>query len=114
MKLHLTAISALIGLGLLASQASFGKDLSCADWSFDNPHCPAYITPAHATSAQPANAPQPAQCNDWSFNDPHCAAFISPPNRLAAANPVAAGNPAGAMCADWSFNDPSCPAYIRH
>lgn len=113
MELHLKAITALIGLGLLSSQASFGKDLSCTDWSFDNSHCPAYVASGHAASALPSGNLQPAQCTDWSFDDPHCAAHLSPSSHLASADPASAASPAGATCADWSFNDSACSAYIK-
>ncbi len=113
MKPHLAKIMALIGFGLLASQTSFGKDLSCSDWSFNSPHCPAYIAPHQAASGAAPGAPQAAQCSDWSFNDPHCAAYISPSSRLASANRITRTSQSGPACADWSFDDPTCPAYIK-
>ena len=98
---------------------------SCADWSFHDSRCVAYLTPStgkaaygEPTAGMGRAEEVPLSCEDWSFNDSRCPAYLT---RMAGKS--AYGEPSGTMrqteteiplsCEDWSFQDTRCPAHIR-
>lgn len=94
----------------------------CADWSFGDRSCSAYLTESRGKAAfgeptEQAMLPESTfnSCEDWSFNTPGCSAQISTAQGKAAFGETTApvGN-AAAYCSDWNFNDENCTGYIRN
>lgn len=94
----------------------------CADLSFNDPTCSAYLTrssgkAAFGESTEKSLRPDPSLnfCEDWSFNTPGCPAYLPRAEGKAAYGEATMPRfePAS-YCADWSFNDPNCAEYIRN
>lgn len=107
-QLILASICALLSVGAFAAQES----VACADWSYSNPSCPAYLGSQAPQASRAATVPgtQPAlACADWSFSDANCPAYLGNSTPRSA---VPSSSQMALSCSDWSFADPSCPAYI--
>lgn len=122
-------MAAIAGKPALADTHFVGKGgpAYCADWSFNDRNCPAYLERSEGKAAfgersgkvmRIENAPAYCLDNDWGFNDPNCPAYLERTEGKAAY-----GEPAGkamlrdatpTYCAenDWGFNDPNCPAFL--
>ena len=121
-------VAAVAGNSALADTRTVSmtdEPAACADWSFNNPQCAAFLAPSTGRAAygEPATGTMeravetPLSCEDWSFNDPKCPAHLARMEGKAAyGTPVEGGKRVEMIqtsCEDWSFNDPKCPAYIR-
>ena len=76
-KLSKLAALALFSAATFTTQAALADGLSCADWSFNNPGCSAYLKPTEKKAEAIVTASAGGTlCSDWSFNDSGCAAYI--------------------------------------
>lgn len=104
------AVAAFAALGAVSVYAD---NLSCADWSYNNPQCAEYVQGMAGKAAFGMPATQERvkveglACSDWSYNDALCSSYLT----HEVTGKAAFGRETGVkravstpVCFDWSFN----------
>lgn len=134
-KLLLALTCSVIGMAAFTGEPAYADTPASycaspdADWYFNDPNCPAYISAPSGKAAfgEPTEQPMTAGTGsnycvdmDWDFNNPNCPAYLPRAEGKAAygdpsSDKMELGGERVNYCVDmdWSFNDPNCPAYIR-
>lgn len=107
---------AMVGFAALGAGLAYASDLSCADWSYNNPQCAEYIQGMTGKAAfgmavgQEKVITEGLACSDWSYNDAGCATFLTREATGKAAYGRVVGTEravATPLCFDWNF-DAAC------
>lgn len=120
----MAALTGRIAYAEMNPVSMYEEPTYCADWSFGDRSCSAYLTESSGKAAfgEPTGQPMLPEstfnaCEDWSFNTPGCSANLSTAEGKAAFGeaimPRTEAVEAAAYCSDWNFNDENCTGYIR-